>query len=123
MTRRTRLDLSDLRGPQPVEFITRRKGMEVVHNVLSAALRSGVIKPDGYIWTKQLERTLQRNGLAELWNRDPNRKDDNGFQKTLGDLLGGHGMRLRRKAPGCYIMPKVLPEIRGDCMIKEAAYD
>jgi hypothetical protein len=107
----------------PTPALRRRKNLGLIHKLLTEMQTKGLLKPDDVIHTKDIEQVIKDSKLSENWNRSDNAGDDHGLVRSLSDLIGGHGLRLKKlSANKQYRMPKKLPTVRGDCVLTEAVY-
>lgn len=60
---------------------------------------------------------------AEWFKRDNGRIDEGGPTRSIGDLLGKHGLHLRLRRRGVYVFPNKLPVVENDCMYVHAVYN
>lgn len=103
-----------------LRYIRKRKNLSWITELL-ATLQQTVIKPGQVIDTRQLAIALG-DEVNLVFDRKDERGDDTGPTRALGDLIGGHGLCLRKVAPSRYLMPTKLPIVQNDRLIEEAQY-
>jgi len=108
-------------GVPSVRYIRKRKNLSRTVEILSVALTKGIVPPGGIINTRNLVIALGEE-VNILFDRQYERGDEDGPSRSLGDLIGGHGLCLRRVAPCKYLMPSKLPVVVSDHLIEEAVY-
>jgi hypothetical protein len=101
-----------------------RKNMGIVLECLTAAIKELGWKPGDRFEGCVIAKVLKDSGLDIRWQLTDTPGDTHGLARAIGDLLGGHGMHLRRPdgTRGIYIVPDELPVVENDCMIKPAVY-
>ena len=108
------------RGPKRM-YIRKRKNLSRITNILEQAMKDGIIEPGSIIDTRNLSDALG-DEASQWFNRSYERGDENGPTRALGDLIGGHGLHLRRVAPCRYLIPTKLPTVSNDHLTEEAVY-
>lgn len=81
-----------------------RKNLDIVARVVNFIKANGIEE----FPVTMVEDIIKACDWENRWERDPLAKDDFGLRKSLGDLLGGHGLGLQTKWNGkmkYYIVP------------------
>ena len=99
-----------------------RKNLGQINDVISEAFDSGAIKPDCVIYSRGLREMLGEETIAKMFTRSGYCGDDHGPTRSLGDLLGGHGMGFRKVGVGKFLCPQKLPVISGNTVYEEPVY-
>ena len=109
--------------PKPSGMVRSRKCLGLIHQIVSQLKQDKVVTAGEIIETKRVYDVVVDQKLLSKWDRDATRRDEFGVTKSIGDLLGGHGLGLRKSGrTGKYVMPDVLPKVSGDSVIAEAVY-
>jgi hypothetical protein len=103
-------------------FIRKRKNLSKIVRVLEEGIRQGAIKPGDVLDTAVLARTVLASSVNNWFDRDGLRADEHGPTRSIGDLLGGHGLYLRKVGNRKYLMPEKLPIVEHDRLYAEAEY-
>ena len=91
--------------------------------MLQEAKERGIYKSNDVIDTKGLARAIGAETLGEWFNQAFGRCDDTGPTRSLGDLVGGHGLHLQKLGGARkYRFPEELPEVMHNCMYTPAVY-
>jgi hypothetical protein len=101
-----------------------RKNMGIVLECLAAAIKELNWKPGDRFESCTIARVLKDSGLDTKWRLTSTPGDPHGLTRSVGDLLGRHGMQLRRPdgTRGIFIIPNELPVVKDDRMVKPAVY-
>lgn len=102
--------------------IITRKNLSNIHAALTKMLRNKQIKPGDRISSSFVVSVIGIETCNQWFNRADWRCDDVGPARSIGDLLGGHGLQLRKSKPGVYVVPSKLPVIKNDCLLEHAVY-
>lgn len=118
-----RFDLDAFDRKPYVVALRTRKNLGAIHRLLTELHGRNKLLAGDTFTASQLLATISPEDIDRLWDRDPEARDDSGPAKAMGDILGGHGLRLRRQcARGKFIMPKKLPVVVGDSVTADAIY-
>jgi hypothetical protein len=105
------------------KIISKRKNLSNVHGILVEAFAKKYFSPGDFITSSMIVEAIGPKIAAEWFRRDNGRADENGPSKSIGDLLGGHGLQLRLHKRGIYVFPNKLPVVENDCMYVLAVYN
>ena len=123
----TNLDLAkawdnmELHRAKP-RYIRKRKNLSNIYEVLKFGLENGNIKEGTILDTRELVNGVLRDFVDKWFDRASLRGDDAGPTRSVGDLLGKHGLNLRKVRNRQYVMPFELPVVEDDKVLKEAVY-
>ena len=97
-----------------------RKHLGRVLAVLHDFVASGT-KPKDIITSTDVANFLGDEVLVMFADKNGIPPTPSGVHKAIGDLLGGGGLQLRRFGVG-YVMPRFLPVVENDTLVRGAEY-
>jgi len=116
-------DLSDLEERIPIR---KRKNLSNITEWLQEQIDKGVYEVGSIITAKMVYALIPDDLIEEWFDRDEARVDDHGPTRSIGDLIGAHGLNLRKadNSTKCkkYVIPSKLPVVENDCLYEEAVY-
>lgn len=94
--------------------LRRRKNASNFHGILTEAQKAGIYKCGDIIDTADIAKMVGEERLEQWFKRDAKRKDGYGPTKSIGDVVGGHALKLQKTKPPkdrMYVFPLVLPVV------------
>ena len=115
------LDLSGVTTKRPA--IKSRKNLNVVGEIITKIKnKKDGRKPGSIITSREVEDVVRKSNLTHLWQSSGSSKDTLGLRRSIGDLLGGHGLGLKKTKKG-YVIPNRMPVLDGDDLVEKAIYN
>ncbi len=103
--------------------ITSRKNLSSICGVLQESLDGGHLQP-GMLFTARNVADAIGEKQLDIWFVRKSLMDNSGPTRSIGDLLGSHGLMLNRGYKrGTFVFPNKLPVVENDCMYEHAVYN
>jgi len=111
---------------QKRRYIRRRKNLYKIWEFLNIAITENHYKPGEVVRSDFVWACMEDSGYSNMFQRDDSgiRGDEFGPVRSIGDLLGRHGLRLTRVGNKRYKLPNSLPVVnKYNELTQEAVYE